>query len=230
MSQSRCAELYGVTLLTVARWVAAGKRGGKPCPMERPELMPEWYQDMITAGEFTKGVPQKILEAAARASVGLAKIDMFPPDSAQLVETVSFDSVPEIGGLDYAASLELAERNVGVMREMFNRAHASGDDRMVIGIQRSLNDALDQHRALMRDRGKIQSEAGETLPKSEVRAALLEIHGNVTKRFRQGLKSAFADVPDHATTIETWGMFVDKMVDSICTGMNETDFAAPPEL
>ena len=224
MSQSRCAEIYGVTLLTVARWVAAGKRAGKPCPMERPELMVEWYQDMIAAGEFTKGVPQKILEAAARVSVGLAKL------GAEPVEAISFDPIPEGKPIDYAASLELAERNIGVVRDMFLRAQESGNDQMIIALQRTLNDALDSHRSLMRDRGKIQAEAGETLPKSEVRAALLEIHGNVTKRFRQGLKSAFADIPDHSATPEAWGIFTDKLIDSICVGMNETDFAAPPEL
>ena len=224
MSQARCAEIYGVTLLTVARWVAAGKRAGKPCPMESPDLMPEWYQDMIAAGEFMKGIPQKILEAAARASVGLAKLEIEP------VEVVAFDAPEEIGKpIDYAASLELAERNVGVVRDMFARAQASGNDQMIIALQRTLNDALDSHRALMRDRGKIQAEAGETLPKAEVRQALLEIHGNVTKRFRQGLKSAFADVPDHAETMETWGVWVDSLVDSICQGMRETEFAAPIE-
>lgn len=196
--------------------------------MDRPELMPEWYADMIAAGEFTKGIPQKILEAAARASVGLAKLDAEPVEYSVALE---FEPPEEIGKpIDYAASLELAERNVGVVRDMFARAQASGNDQMIIALQRTLNDALDSHRALMRDRGKIQSEAGETLPKAEVRQALLEVHGNIQKRFRQGLKSAFADIPDHAQTMESWGVWVDSLVDSICQGMRETEFAAPPEL
>ena len=56
---------------------------------------------------------------------------------------------------------------------------------------------------------------------------MLEIHGHITTRFRQGIKSAFADLDEHGKSGETWNQFAERLVDTICVGMNESKFAAP---
>jgi len=223
------SEIYRVATLQISRWKTDGLKAKLPPPLDFPESMPAWWEKMREAGVYKKGVPTRIMLAAAAAGLQIPKIEKFT--DAEPLPNLS-ESLPAEPGKprDYAATLALAERNVDAVEQLFNKAVAEGKDALLISLQRTLNDAVDSHRALMRDRGKIQSEAGETLPKSEVRAALLEIHGNVTKRFRQGLKSAFADIPDHSATPETWGIFTDKLIDSICVGMNETQFAAPPEI
>ncbi len=88
-----------------------------------------------------------------------------------------------------------------------------------------LNDAVDSHRALMRDRGKIQAEAGETLPKAEVRAAMLELHSSIQKQFRQGLRSAFQDIGEFGGDRAKWNVFADGLVDKICLKLTASDFA-----
>ena len=222
---SHHAKVYQVAVTQISRWRTQGIKAGMLPPLDSPELMPEWWGKMRENGFFGKGVPTRMLVAAAAAGLKIEKPERFTDAKSTPGDHPTEPGKPR----DYAATLALAERNVDAVEQLFNKAVLEGKDALLISLQRTLNDAVDSHRALMRHRGKIQSEAGETLPKAEVRQALLEIHGNVTKRFRQGLKSAFADVPDHAETMETWGVWVDSLVDSICQGMRETEFAAPIE-
>ncbi len=72
-------------------------------------------------------------------------------------------------------------------------------------------------------------DAGDSLPKVEVRAAMLEIHSNITKRFRQGIKFSFHDAEKLTASREDWGEFADNLVDVICKQMRESNFAAPDD-
>ena len=80
---------------------------------------------------------------------------------------------------------------------------------------------------MLRDRAKIQSEAGETLSKVEEREAMPEIHGNITRELRQRRCAAFHVFDEVRTDSAAWTVKVDEIVDEICCGMNETPFAAP---
>jgi len=126
----------------------------------------------------------------------------------------------------YAETLELAERNVTAVQVIFDQALLDGNDTVLIGLQKTLNDAVDSHRALLRDRGKIQAEAGETLPKHEVRSSLLEMHSNIARQFRQGIKGVFPMVEAVTASREEWGVFADELVDRICNKLSESKFAA----
>ncbi len=223
MTATHHAEIYGQSTVNISRWKAAGLRAGFPCPLDYPERMPEWWEKCRQAGEWTKSCPTKVLVAAGRAQALTGRGG--PDDDSEPMNFTQPASKPR----GYAETLELAERNVTAVQVIFDRALQDGNDTVLIGLQKTLNDAVDSHRALMRDRGKIQLEAGETLPKEQVRSALLEIHNNITKQFRQGIRAAFPDLADLASSRELWNVFADGLVDRICLKLTESDFAAPVE-
>ena len=219
MNATRHAEIYGVNTVQISRWKAVGLKAGFPCPLDFPEQMPEWWERCRRAGEWTKSCPTKIMVAAGRVQSVI--------NSAERGDSVPLDFTKPNKPRGYSETLELAERNVTAVQVIFDKALQDGNDSVLIGLQKTLNDAVDSHRALMRDRGKIQLEAGETLPKAEVRTALLELHANVAKQFRQGIRAAFPDAADLTDSRERWNVFADGLVDRICVKLTESDFAAP---
>lgn len=49
---------------TLKRWKTVGKKAGVLPPLSRPEEMQVWYEGMVAAGHFKRGVPDVILRAA----------------------------------------------------------------------------------------------------------------------------------------------------------------------
>lgn len=220
MTTTRQSEIYAVHVKTICQWKNDGIKAGIEAPLDHPDQMPGWWERMKSAGKFQKSCPPSLLRAAGLVGVGSA--DGFG-------EQDDGDPADLSGGnrmRDYAASVQLAERNLNAVQAMFDKAVKDGNDALIVALQKPLNDALDSHRALMRDRGKIQAEAGETLPKAEVRAAMLELFANVQKQFRQGIKAAFAATEDVTASREEWGIFADELVDRICKKLTDSDFAA----
>jgi hypothetical protein len=215
MTTTRLSEIYGVTQKTICQWKNEGVLAGIETPLNHPDQMPGWWQKMRDAGKFQKGCPVNLLRAAGMTPKPMDDDDREP-----------VDFTPTGKKWDYASSLDLAERNANAVQAIFDKAVSDGNDAGLVALQRTLNDALDSHRALMRDRGKIQLELGETLPKEEVRTALLELHANIQKQLRQGVKSAFAELDTIAASRESWGGFVDGLVDRICLKLTASDFAA----
>ncbi len=220
MNNAKTAQIYGVSVPTISRWNRVGVESGQPPPYGDPAHMIAWYQEMLTLGHFEKGVPASLLAAAARVA------SIAPRDEES--NPVNFSKTAH-KSRGYSETLELAERNVNAVQDIFDQAVADNNNAALISLQKTLNDAVDSHRALMRDRGKIQLEAGETLPKEQVRSALLELHNNITKQFRQGIRAAFPDLADLASSRELWNVFADGLVDRICLKLTESDFAAPVE-
>jgi len=218
MNNAKTAQVYGVSVPTISRWNRVGVESGQAPPYGDPEHMIAWYQEMLALGHFEKGVPTSLLAAASRVAA------IAPRENNG--EPINFTRTAG-KARSYTETLELAERNVSAVQVIFDKALQDGNDAVLIGLQKTLNDAVDSHRALMRDRGKIQAEAGETLPKEEVRSALLELHSNIQKQFRQGIRSAFPDIADLALSRELWNVFADGLVDRICLKLTESNFAAP---
>ena len=220
MNNAKTAQIYGVSVPTISRWNRVGVESGQPPPYGDPYHMVAWYQEMMDLGHFEKGVPTSLLAAASRVAAIAPR-----ENSGEPMDFTRTTGKPR----GYSETLELAERNVTAVQVIFDKALQDGNDSVLIGLQKTLNDAVDSHRALMRDRGKIQLEAGETLPKAEVRTAMLELHANVQKQFRQGIRAAFPDIADLALSRELWNVFADGLVDRICLKLTESDFAAPVE-
>ena len=218
MNNAKTAQVYGVSVPTISRWNRVGVESGQAPPYGDPEHMIAWYQEMLALGHFEKGVPTSLLAAASRVAAIAPRENSGEP--MNFTQTTGKTR-------SYSETLELAERNVSAVQVIFDKALQDGNDAVLIGLQKTLNDAVDSHRALMRDRGKIQLEAGETLPKEEVRSALLELHANIQKQFRQGIRSAFPDIADLSLSRELWNVFADGLVDRICLKLTESDFAAP---
>ncbi len=87
--------------------------------------------------------------------------------------------------------IKVAGRNVQVTDFLLLRAIKARDERKVGPLQKRLNNARDSLRSILRDRAKLQVEAGEILTKAEVRQAMLEPHGHIVKRFRSSLRREF---------------------------------------
>ncbi len=219
MTTTRQSEIYAVHVKTICQWKNEGILAGIEAPLDHPDQMPGWWEKMRAAGKFIKSCPPSLLRAAGMVGK--------PPDDDSDDDGDPADLSGGNRMRDYAASVQLAERNLNAVQAMFDKAVKDGNDALIVALQKPLNDALDSHRALMRDRGKIQSEAGETLPKAEVRAAMLELFANVQKQFRQGIKAGFANSEKVTSTREEWGIFADELVDRICKKLTDTDFAAP---
>ena len=222
MRDAELAAIYRSSDSTIRRWRRAGVKSGVPAPLSNPAEMPAWWGRMMDLGEFEKGCPAAVMAAADGAGTNIPDAGAIDADLAKLLADISSGQV-----FGYSDGIKVAERNVQVTDFLLLRALKAGEERKVGPLQKRLNDAQDSLRTLLRDRAKIQGDAGETLPKSEVRAALLEIHGNITKRFRQGFRALLPDLAELQGDAPRWNTKVDEVVDSICRGMNETGFAAP---
>lgn len=222
MNNAKTAQIYGVSVPTISRWNRVGVESGQPPPYGDPAHMIAWYQEMLDLGHFEKGIPATLHAAAARVAAIAPRDDDDPGDMNMMLARIQSGE----STFDYSDGLKIAERNIQVLDFLLIDAIKKNNITNIGLLRKQLSEAGDSYRALMKDRGKIQADAGETLPKSEVRTAMLEIHGNIVKRFRQGIKAAFPSIEEHGKSQEEWSQFAEKMVDSICAGLNESDFAA----
>lgn len=230
MTDAQAAEIYKVAAITVKKWKASGKRVNLPAPVQYPDRMPAWWASMIQAGEFVRDCPEGVQQAAFRvtAAMGDPDDDEYPVSGAPDPEMSALLAAIETGeGFGYGDGVKVAERNVQVTDLLLMRALRSGDEKKLGPLQRRLNEAQDNLRALLRDRGRIQADAAETLPKTEVRAAMMEIHSNIQRQFRQRLRHAFDLASDHLENRGKWNTFCDDLVDQICVALTATKFAAP---
>lgn len=217
--------VYGVSVPTIQRWRSQGRKAGRPAPLHDPAAMAGWWDSMISAGHYSKPCPMSITEAAEKTT-GDA-----PGDDDSAVHDPGLQAI--LKGLnapgadfDYSDGLHIAKRNLQVTDYLLQRALKSDDHKSIGPLQRRLNEASDSYRSLMRDKAKIQADAGETLLKSEVRAALLEIHQNIPKRFRWEFRAIFPLLSEKGANQVNWNTFVDDTVDRICEGLRATRFAA----
>ena len=233
MTDSHYSQIYSVAIITVRRWRSLGRTASIPCPLADPVKMPAWWESMVEAGHLEKACPAGVLEAAERVAAAMppdADDDSFSPVGKADHEINALLASIEAGqGFDYSDGIRTAQRNVMVHDLILLRAIKTGDDRKLGVLQKRLNESQDLLRALQRDRGRIEAEAGETLPKHEVRKAMLELHSNIQRRFRQELKQSFPTLEEKAASREDWNEHVDALVDRICVGLTSTNFAAPQD-
>jgi len=233
MTDSHYSQIYSVAIITVRRWRSLGRTASIPCPLADPVKMPDWWESMVEAGHLEKACPAGVLDAAERVAAAMPP-DADDGDGAPTLETdgeitALLASIAGGKSFDYGDGLKIAERSVQVADLMLLRAIRGNKEKLIGPLQRRLGEAGDAYRALMRDRGKIQAEANETLPKHEVRTAMMELHSNIQRRFRQELKQSFPTLEEKAASREDWNEHVDALVDRICVGLTSTNFAAPQD-
>lgn len=227
MRDAQLATLYQVAESTIRRWRRAGVVTSTPTPLHDPVSMPDWWSKMMDLGEFEKGCPATVEAAAARTSAamprdaGEAGDTTVDAELSALLATIQGTGVP-----DYSDGIKTAQRSVLVADYLLLRALAHDDEKKIGPLQKRLGEAQEVLRGLQRDRGKIEAEAGDTLPKEEVRSAMLELHSNIQKRFRQGIRAAFPEAAELTATREHWNVFSDSLVDRICKALTDSDFAA----
>ena len=231
-SEIKLAETYQVSVRTIRNWRQIGKLAKLPTPFEVPLSMCDWWQKMRHIGKIKKDIPIGI-RMASEAETNAKLVTASGISTA--TEIGSNGSNPEMDRLlasiesgesfGYGDGVKIAQRNVMVCDLLLMQAIKAGRMREIGPLRKQLSDAGDAYRALMKDRGKIQAEAGETLPKAEVRQAMLDLHGNITKRFRQSLKLSYSQLEENAATPEDWAKYIDALVDSICRILKESTFA-----
>ena len=228
MKDAQLATLYTVAESTIRRWRRAGVITDTQAPLHDPVAMPDWWSKMMALGEFEKGCPATVEAAATRTAAAMPRDARDGADTvvdaelSALLATIQGTGVP-----DYSDGIKTAQRSVLVADYLLLRALAHDDEKKIGPLQKRLGEAQEVLRGLQRDRGKIESEAGDTLPKHEVRVAMMELHSNIQKRFRQGIRAAFPEAAELTESREHWNVFSDSLVDRICKTLTESDFAAP---
>ncbi len=221
MTTARQSEIYGVTQKTICQWKNAGLTHGFPCPLDEPEHMPEWWNNMVQEGVFSKSCPVKVMVAAGQAGEGEDDDEALGSDEGSM--GIPMGRPPQ-KKVDYEQAVAIAESNVAAVERLL--ADAKGDYAKTVSLQRAHKDSQDTLRALRRDKRRIEMEAGEVLSKADVREAMLEIHSNIQKRLRQDLKSIYPVIPDHTATLADWNRFIDSTMDTCCKALTDSGFAA----
>ncbi len=224
MKAPQLAAMYGVDTVTISKWKSMGVRQGIPCPVDDPIAMLDWWQKMIEAGEVSYRPSAKIIAAADRVRAAMPRDD--DDDDAEGASESSTDMDNLMAriksgetSLRYEDGLRISEKNILVIESLLDKAIKDKNYSKISAYRKELTQALDGNRALMKDRGKIQADAGETLPKAEVRSEILSLHQNIQKRFRQEIKGFFPDLEEYGKSREEWNFRVDELVDRICGGL-----------
>lgn len=228
MKDAITAKLYDVDESSIRRWRSLGKLHSNPCPLTDPLKMSDWWESMVEAGVLKKGVPVSIQAAASRLSAAMPGLDDDIDEDGD-APSPRGGADPEIESLladiqagqvfDYSDGIAVAQRNVQVSDLLLMKAIRAGNESKIGALSKRLNEAQDSLRTLLKDRGKIQADAGEVLPRHEVRSAMVDLHGTITKRFRHSLKNAFLDFAEVPLTRESWNAKVDEAVDNTCAGL-----------
>ena len=231
----KLGKMYQVTTRTIKNWRQIGKLAKQAAPFESALSMCDWWSKMRALGKIKRDLPVG-LRLAADAESGTESMAVKTKPGTSKASSMGDGPNAEMdallagiesgGSFDYGDGVKIAQRNIQVCDLLLIQAIKAGRVREIGPLRKQLSEAGDAYRALMKDRGKIQAEAGETLPKAEVREAMLELHGNITKRFRQSLKLSYGQLEENAKTPEEWARFIDNLVDSICRILKESDFAA----
>lgn len=227
MNNTRLAEIYDVHTVQISRWRSEGIAAGIPCPLDHPEQMPDWWMAMVAAGHKQKGVPVKMQAAADKVSAVIRRQDR--DDDGGGMDDEESPALDTDGEFSYALTVEMAATNLKALKVLLLHAIKTKNTADLAKLQRSLKEAQDAYRALHKDRGKIESEAGESLPRSKVREAMLEIHGNIPKRLRRSMKNLYDDLPELLADRIKWEQRVDTVVDEACTALQNSGFAAIEE-
>lgn len=213
---------YGVDRKTVRRWRQRGEACGDPAPLHDPAAMLLWYPKV-----FKQRPPACIEKAAAAAKSAPAP----QPSGAGITPLPTLPAFPDIhvslDDFSFEAGVNVTRINFQVQAAQLNAALRSGDPAQVRTAQIAFNEAWKAYREAERDKAKILEAEGLTLPKERVRQELIDLHGNISKRFRTDLIDAFLEVPTAVADRETWTAFVHALVDRICSRLQETQFCDP---
>lgn len=217
------AELYGVSLKTATRWGTVST--ADPAPLEDAAAMLLWWDRMRAAGVYSQRCPRSIREAAPAGQGEAEAAAKAEPVQNQRLK----DYLATVEGqfFDYSESLSGAEIMVRTTRFLLQEALTSGETDKIPILQTRFIEAQEAYRVAKRDEAKILDAQGVTLSKEIVRREMLALHGNITRRFRQGLRSGFEPARLALTSAEAWGKLADELVDSICTDLTATRFALP---
>lgn len=201
LEQKDYAARYDTNVRTIKRWVAAG-RARTPHdfpPLDEPAEMEAWW-----ARVMSNRMPRKTRDAIASLVAKPAPKSSPAADPSRPVElplpaaapvAPSPNSTPpgddeKIGIAATLERMQSAEREAyrRYMEALRGDEAGNVDDGKVRNALRMWSELAEKMRALEKSAADVLAASGESLKKSDVRAALIEIHSNIASGIRQLLR------------------------------------------
>jgi len=179
-TQQDVADAYGYSIRQVKNWIREGRKAGKPCPYERPEEMPAWFEVVFAPRECPerlRSAVQCLLEGA-REPASSAK----PAGPRVVTEEDLVDE--EVG---FEATLKRALRREAVLDLRLRKAIEEGDPR-ADALETQWGKAAARVRELEKAAPAILEAQGVYVRRADVKTALLEIAGVIPKGILSELK------------------------------------------
>jgi hypothetical protein len=181
------AAKYGTHLRNLKNWIAIGKQHQDKPPLDRPDLMPEWW-----SRRMQHRVPEKIISLARQfvaettlPSEPTAHVCTPPPIGAPSVASQGADSK----GANMGSSLDRLREAEGAASAAYVAAVAAlsagtGDEGDVEIKQRRWERAADMLRKAETAYFKLADIKGDNLPRRDVARYLQEIHSSLSESLR----------------------------------------------
>ncbi|HEX7260288.1 MAG TPA: hypothetical protein VF258_00575 [Luteolibacter sp.] len=220
MTQQELADEWGYSVRSIKGWLADGRAKNDPCPLTRPEQMPEWFARVHSPRQC----PDKLRDAAARLLEVNAKpaVVSAPPPPPERIE------IPEEakGMLAMLDRLRTAEAR---LYQNYMDAVDAGNEQRSTYLMKEWSQVAEKLRALEKVAPETLQKLGLYVQKTEVVRELETLHRAVIKTIRQALRLSRPRLRA-AETVEDWNQLTDKIVDEVCSILVESDFAEPLEL
>ncbi|MEO5712175.1 MAG: hypothetical protein ABIT37_01695 [Luteolibacter sp.] len=221
MNQAQLADAWGYSVRSIKGWLADGREKGDPCPLTRPEEMPEWFARVHSPRQC----PDKLRDSAAR-----------------LLENNEATSAPTIAAAPAIERIEIPEEAKGMLAMLdrlrtaeatlyqnYMGAVAAGNEQRSTYLMKEWSQVAEKLRALEKVAPETLEKLGLYVKKAEVVRELETLHRAIVKTVRQALRLSRARLRA-AEKVEDWNQITDRIVDEICEMLVETDFAEPLEL
>ncbi len=173
--QKEYAEFYNQSDRTIKRWVARGRDGNDPPPLDDPVAMVAWW-----AKHFSHKCPDCILEAARQSAPARPAA---PPAFSRPAAPIEEGDPVEVG-TGFREMLERVKRAEAEAYQEYNKALKANDESRLASTRKQWSELSKQLRELERDAPDILSRSGGMVEKSAVEKVIAEIHGPIINGVR----------------------------------------------
>lgn len=203
------SEKYSAGERTIKRWVKLGRKAGQPPPLDAPEEMAAWWGKVMR-----QRVPDRILAlAAARPAPSVAPA---PAPAGTPPPDPEGDAPPDVADLGLEASVRRLQRLEYDANQRLVRAIETNED--IEGAQRRWERVVELLRKAESSLIQVRQERGDMVPKAEVRAAIVEVHGQIATSLRGMLRRVWdrlAAAVEAGQREEIWQTSLDDIFESM---------------
>lgn len=222
------AAAYGYSERQIKNWKREGRLRGLPCPLERPEEMPAWFEAVFAP----RACPDRLRDAVARLiktrESGGAIEGEAPGSEPAALPAPKPPPVVSEDEVGFEATLNRARRREALLDKRLQVAIEENSPR-ADSLETQWGKAASRVRELEKAAPAILEAQGIYLRRSEVKAALIQIAGAMPKTARVVLRKLRRQLQE-AKTAEEYEAAVDEAVNEIFSEMCSARFADPLEL